>query len=79
MVVLAVMIVTPVVVVVATAAAVSAAVLVVVHVDPWRVAVRRVRAVSLIARAMRACRLGRRTQQEDDSGTNREKDGDRPT
>jgi len=66
-------------VVVETVAAVSVAVLVVVHVDPRRVAVGGVRVPAPIARAMRTGRLRRRTQQEQCSGTNREEDGDRPT
>ncbi len=73
------MVVVAVMVVVATVAAVSVAVLVVVHVDPRRVAVGRVRVPARIARAMRTGRLRRRTQQQENSGTNREEDGDRPT
>lgn len=79
MVVVAVMIVTAVMVVVATIAAVSVTVLVVVHVDPGRVAVGGVPVPSLIARAVRTGRLCRDGQQANDSGTNREEDGDRPT
>jgi hypothetical protein len=79
MVVVTVMIVTAVMIVVAPVAAVPVTVLVVVHVDTGRVAVGGVRVPSLIARAMRTGRLRQRTQQEESSGTNHEKDRNRPT
>jgi hypothetical protein len=65
-------------VIVATIAAVSVAV-VVMHIDPGCVPVGIVRVPSLIARVMRTGRLRRRAQQAENSGTNREEDGNRPT